>query len=53
MSAVAFAMCWLDTRRSGRGEWRIAEGTVHGIELLGGWPGPVDRPAESVLAGPR
>jgi uncharacterized membrane protein YsdA (DUF1294 family) len=39
MSAAAFVMYWLDKRRAGRGEWRISERTLHGIELLGGWPG--------------
>ena len=39
MSAVALAMYGVDKRRSGRGEWRISEGTLHGIELCGGWPG--------------
>lgn len=39
MSAVAFGLYFLDKRRAGRGEWRISEWTLHGIELLGGWPG--------------
>jgi uncharacterized membrane protein YsdA (DUF1294 family) len=39
MSALAFVMYWLDKQRAGRGGWRIAELTLHGIELLGGWPG--------------
>lgn len=39
MSAVAFAVYWADKRRATRGAWRISEGTLHGIELLGGWPG--------------
>ena len=39
MSAVAFAMYWIDKRRAVRGDWRISETTLHGIELLGGWPG--------------
>ena len=39
MSAVAFGMYWIDKRRAGRGEWRIGEGTLHAIELAGGWPG--------------
>ena len=39
MSALAFGMYWLDKQRAGRGEWRITELTLHGIELLGGWPG--------------
>lgn len=39
MSAIAFGMYGIDKRRAVRGEWRIAEGTLHGIELFGGWPG--------------
>ena len=39
VSAAAFAAYWIDKRRAGRGEWRIPERTLHGIELLGGWPG--------------
>jgi uncharacterized membrane protein YsdA (DUF1294 family) len=39
MSAVAFAMYGVDKRRAMRGDWRIPEGTLHGIELFGGWPG--------------
>ena len=39
MSVVAFILYWMDKRRAERNEWRIAEGTLHAIELLGGWPG--------------
>jgi uncharacterized membrane protein YsdA (DUF1294 family) len=39
MSAVAFVAYWIDKRRAARAEWRIREGTLHAIELLGGWPG--------------
>jgi uncharacterized membrane protein YsdA (DUF1294 family) len=39
MSAVALAIYWIDKRRARRGDWRIAEGTLHVIEFLGGWPG--------------
>jgi uncharacterized membrane protein YsdA (DUF1294 family) len=39
MSAVAFALYSIDNRRARRGQWRISEGTLHLIELLGGWPG--------------
>jgi uncharacterized membrane protein YsdA (DUF1294 family) len=39
MSAVAFGLCWIDKQRAVRGQWRINEGTLHAIELLGGWPG--------------
>ena len=39
MSVFAFAAYGVDKRRSGRGEWRISEATLHAIELFGGWPG--------------
>ena len=39
MSVVAFGLYGLDKRRAVRGEWRISERTLHGAELLGGWPG--------------
>jgi uncharacterized membrane protein YsdA (DUF1294 family) len=39
MSALAFGLYRIDKRRAVRGGWRISEGTLHGVELLGGWPG--------------
>jgi len=39
MSALAVGTYWLDKQRAARGEWRITELTLHGVELLGGWPG--------------
>jgi uncharacterized membrane protein YsdA (DUF1294 family) len=39
MSTVAFLTYWIDKRRARRGQWRIPEGTLHLMELLGGWPG--------------
>ena len=39
MSVVALGVYWIDKRRATRGNWRISEATLHGIELLGGWPG--------------
>jgi uncharacterized membrane protein YsdA (DUF1294 family) len=39
MSGAAFVLYWIDKQRAVRGEWRISEGTLHGVELLGGWPG--------------
>ncbi len=39
MSAVAFAMYRADKRRAAHDAWRISEGSLHAVELLGGWPG--------------
>ena len=39
MSALAFALFWMDKRRASRGQWRIPERTLHVVEILGGWPG--------------
>jgi uncharacterized membrane protein YsdA (DUF1294 family) len=39
MSLVALMAYWIDKRRAARAEWRISEGALHTIELLGGWPG--------------
>jgi uncharacterized membrane protein YsdA (DUF1294 family) len=39
MSAVAFGLYWMDKERAVRGQRRIPEGTLHAVELLGGWPG--------------
>ena len=41
MSAVAFGLYGLDKQRAARREWRVTEGTLHLIELLGGWPGAI------------
>lgn len=38
-SVVAFVAYGLDKRAAGRGRWRIAESTLHAIELCGGFPG--------------
>ncbi|MBE9610716.1 DUF1294 domain-containing protein [Chitinilyticum piscinae] len=38
-STIAFAAYGLDKARAQSGAWRIAEGTLHGWALLGGWPG--------------
>ena len=48
MSAVALAMYGVDKRRSGRGEWRISEGTLHGIELCGPCPPLAKNPLGAV-----
>lgn len=39
MSVVTFVAYGVDKRRAVRGKWRIAEGTLHLLELCGGWPG--------------
>jgi len=39
MSAAAFTALGVDKRRAARGDWRVREGSLHLIELLGGWPG--------------
>ncbi len=40
-SAVTFAMYGMDKHRAIRGRWRIPERSLHGLELLGGWPGAI------------
>jgi uncharacterized membrane protein YsdA (DUF1294 family) len=39
MSAVTFACYGFDKRRAVRQGRRLRERTLHGLELLGGWPG--------------
>lgn len=39
MSAIAFAMMGYDKRQSRNGGRRVAEKTLHTVELIGGWPG--------------
>lgn len=39
MSALAIALYALDKHRARRHAWRISETMLHGVELLGGWPG--------------
>ncbi len=41
VSAVTFAAYGLDKGRAVRGGRRVAERTLHGLELLGGWPGAI------------
>ncbi|KAF1021531.1 MAG: hypothetical protein GAK30_01750 [Paracidovorax wautersii] len=38
-SAVCYGAYALDKRAAQRGSWRIAEKTLHGLALIGGWPG--------------
>lgn len=39
LSAIAFLAFALDKSAAARGRRRIPERTLHGIELIGGWPG--------------
>lgn len=39
MSVVAFVLYGMDKHRAQTGQWRIAESTLHGVALFGGWPG--------------
>ena len=38
-SLFAFLACWHDKRSARAQTWRTPEGTLHLLELLGGWPG--------------
>ncbi len=39
MSLVSAGLLWWDKRAARRDAWRVSERTLHGVELLGGWPG--------------
>jgi len=39
MSMATFVVYALDKRAATRGDWRVAEGTLHGLSLVCGWPG--------------
>lgn len=39
MSTATFIVYWMDKRAAARGDWRVAEGTLHGLSLACGWPG--------------
>lgn len=39
MSVICFGAYALDKRAARRGGRRVPERTLHGVELLGGWPG--------------
>jgi uncharacterized membrane protein YsdA (DUF1294 family)/cold shock CspA family protein len=39
MSVITFFAYWLDKDAARRRGWRTAESTLHGLSLLGGWPG--------------
>ena len=38
-SVVAFGLYWYDKQQAKNGQWRTPEKVLHGVELLGGWPG--------------
>lgn len=39
MSIITPVVYWMDKRRAVAGRWRVPERTLHGLEMLGGWPG--------------
>ncbi|MDC8787188.1 DUF1294 domain-containing protein [Roseateles koreensis] len=39
LSLATFVVYAGDKRAARRGEWRVSEGTLHGLALAGGWPG--------------
>ncbi len=39
INAIAYWVYSVDKRRAVEGSWRIPEGRLHLLELLGGWPG--------------
>ena len=39
ISLIAYGIYARDKRQARRGGWRISEGTLHFLELIGGWPG--------------
>jgi uncharacterized membrane protein YsdA (DUF1294 family)/cold shock CspA family protein len=39
MSLLSFAACVGDKWAAEAGRWRTSEGTLHALDLLGGWPG--------------
>ena len=39
MSMATFIVYVLDKRAAKRGDWRVAENTLHGLSLACGWPG--------------
>ena len=38
-SILAFGLYWYDKQQAKAGQWRTPENVLHGVELLGGWPG--------------
>ncbi len=41
MSLVTFVAYGVDKSRAVHGRWRVSERTLHGLELIGGWPGAI------------
>jgi uncharacterized membrane protein YsdA (DUF1294 family) len=39
ISFMTLVFYGIDKYRAKHGQWRISERTLHGLELLGGWPG--------------
>jgi len=39
VNILSLGFYWIDKRRAEAGQWRISEGSLHLLELLGGWPG--------------
>lgn len=39
LSALTFLVYRIDKHRAEADGWRVPESTLHGLELLGGWPG--------------
>ena len=39
LSIVTFLAYWRDKSAAERGAWRTSEQTLHGLSLVGGWPG--------------
>jgi uncharacterized membrane protein YsdA (DUF1294 family) len=39
LSVVTFLAYWRDKSAAERGAWRTSEQTLHGLSLVGGWPG--------------
>ena len=38
-SILAIGLYWYDKQQAKAGQWRTPENVLHGVELLGGWPG--------------
>src|SRR5689334_23379746 len=39
LNALTYFVYAFDKRRAEQGKWRVPEGRLHLLELLGGWPG--------------